>query len=702
MGEFIKRNEEKNKNAEKYSPALRTFALTLRFYSSRAYDYVRRVFNNLLPAPSTLRAWYKVVDGRPGYTKEALDNISAWSKRKQSSIPGTLIMDEIYIRKGLIFKHNRNYGFVNLGTNFIAEVSDTTPLGKSVLVFMFVPLTFGWKIPVAYFIIDSLSAKERANLLEIGLQLLHDANAEVCNLTFDGTSVNLSMCKELGADFRYGNNLKPWIIHPSSKQKIFTTFDPCHMLKLVRNAFADCGDMSDGEGQIISWSHIQHLHNFQTDLGLKAANKLGKKHINFEDNKMNVRIAAQTLSDSVACGLTFINEKVPTSPNMSGTSRFCRMFNNIFDMLNCRSKFTIKPYCEALSITNEEKWKNEAKQMEDYILGLKIPQLVQRPSEIDDTVTIETENVPVLNSLRKTGFLGFIIDLRNAFEIWEILKKKGMEYLLTYKMNQDPLETFFSSIRSRGGWNNNPNAYQFEAAYRMLLIHNEVSASHRGNISIDDIQILSISSATKQESITAQLIDDIKNRISEPDNIELDGFDCEDDFDFEDDDDELHRNPKKECKKDIIKHISGYVSRSVKLKTDCEICNQAIINEVPAQSTSSLTKTKNRGKLTFPSEDVFIICNEIESIFNKESTKIHAPHFKEDCIIKVFKKVGNMVFNNADFLSHSEDHRVALIVKISATYIKIRLHHEGNLRIENETKKFIRQKCTKLVLFTSQ
>lgn len=43
------------KRKKKYSPELRTFALTLQFYSSKAYRYVRKTFNNLLPEPSTIR-----------------------------------------------------------------------------------------------------------------------------------------------------------------------------------------------------------------------------------------------------------------------------------------------------------------------------------------------------------------------------------------------------------------------------------------------------------------------------------------------------------------------------------------------------------------------------------------------------------------------------------------------------------------------
>jgi hypothetical protein len=62
--------------------------------------------------------------------------------------------------------------------------------------------------------------------------------------------------------------------------------------------------------------------------------------------------------------------------------------------------------------------------------------------------------------------------------------------LLTYKLLQDHLETFFSAMRAKGGFNNNPNAQQFEAAYKRLLVRSEISVAETGNCLISDTQIL--------------------------------------------------------------------------------------------------------------------------------------------------------------------------------------------------------------------
>jgi hypothetical protein len=91
--------------------------------------------------------------------------------------------------------------------------------------------------------------------------------------------------------------------------------------------------------------------------------------------------------------------------------------------------------------------------------------------------------------------LGFIISLKNVFEVFEIIQQYHMDYLLTFKLSQDFIETFFSFIRGRGGFNNNPNAQQFESAYNKLLITNDGSTSYNSNCCIEDVSILSVSSS---------------------------------------------------------------------------------------------------------------------------------------------------------------------------------------------------------------
>jgi hypothetical protein len=107
------------------------------------------------------------------------------------------------------------------------------------------------------------------------------------------------------------------------------------------------------------------------------------------------------------------------------------------------------------------------------------------------------DGVKLIEGKRKTGFLGLIVDISSAINLVEkyIIKEKCLIYLLTYKLSQDHIEMFFCAKRSKGGFNNNPTATQFEAAYKSLLTHAEITTSASANcLPQDDTQILYVSS----------------------------------------------------------------------------------------------------------------------------------------------------------------------------------------------------------------
>lgn len=89
----------------------------------------------------------------------------------------------------------------------------------------------------------------------------------------------------------------------------------------------------------------------------------------------------------------------------------------------------------------------------------------------------------VVKSKRQTGFKGMIMGLHSALELYEILlSKSDLTFLITYKLSQDHLETFFSAVRSRGGYSDSPTCRQFQAAYKRLLVHNTIVGSNHGNL----------------------------------------------------------------------------------------------------------------------------------------------------------------------------------------------------------------------------
>ena len=67
-------------------------------------------------------------------------------------------------------------------------------------------------------------------------------------------------------------------------------------------------------------------------------NKIRVAHSAWYKKKMNVKLAAQLLSESVASSLQFcLNEKLPGFEGCESTIKFIRIFNNLFDILNSRN-----------------------------------------------------------------------------------------------------------------------------------------------------------------------------------------------------------------------------------------------------------------------------------------------------------------------------------------------------------------------------
>lgn len=106
------------------------------------------------------------------------------------------------------------------------------------------------------------------------------------------------MCTSLGANFEYGSNFKPYFKNPATNELCYIFLDLRHMIKLVRNTLGNKLILNAKDGKIY-WNYIVMLHELQQAEGLRLTNKLTNKHIKFQNNRMNVRLAMQVLSDCI-------------------------------------------------------------------------------------------------------------------------------------------------------------------------------------------------------------------------------------------------------------------------------------------------------------------------------------------------------------------------------------------------------------------
>ena len=167
-----------------------------------------------------------------------------------------LVFDEMAIHKNIAWTGERFVGCIDFGTDFTPD--DSTPAASQALVFMLVAANSSWKIPIAYFFIHTLTAKDKVNLLKNCLARLYDIDVTVPAVTCDGPTTNFSTFERIGASFKL-DHFRPNFPHPSNKDLlVHVTLDPSHMAKLMRNTLGDYKVLINGDGKHIKWSYIYY------------------------------------------------------------------------------------------------------------------------------------------------------------------------------------------------------------------------------------------------------------------------------------------------------------------------------------------------------------------------------------------------------------------------------------------------------------
>ena len=161
---------------------------------------------------------------------------------------------------------------------------------------------------------------------------------------------------------------------------------------------------------------------------------------------MKVRLAAQTLSRSVANALDFLRVVAVDTrfADSAATSRFLKNVDALFDRLNA-SRFG---GCGAKSAWTAETLDDielELSSAVEYLSGLRT-----RSGQL------------LLNTRRFTAIMGFQCAAAGMVGIARrlLLREAPFQFFLPYKCSQDHIEILFSILRRRGGWNNNPNVVQ--------------------------------------------------------------------------------------------------------------------------------------------------------------------------------------------------------------------------------------------------
>jgi hypothetical protein len=147
--------------------------------------------------------------------------------------------------------------------------------------------------------------------------------------------------------------------------------------------------------------------------------------------KMNVGLAAQTISSGVADAIDFLRKSGhPDFIGSEATTEFIRIFDRIFDIMNSRTPYQ-RGYKRPLYLNNMDYCLNIFAETEKYIKTLKV------------------NDISIFQHNRKTFALGFLMNIysfQNLAVEFLTRVENPLRYFLTYKCSQDHLELFFSCI----------------------------------------------------------------------------------------------------------------------------------------------------------------------------------------------------------------------------------------------------------------
>lgn len=277
-----------------YSGEQKKFATTLFYYSPAAYTYVKQYLP--LPHKRTIQMWLSKYDASPGFTSQSFDTIrehnrsaDAWAYKICA-----LTLDEMEIKKQLQLDANgKVQGFIDLGSGNLND--DSLPQATKALAILAVGLYGCWKLPLGYWFTDGANGTFLASVITSSTEKLYEVGCVEVSVTADGAPCNVKAFETLGCKF-HSTNLQSLFPHPSNaSMKVCAILDVCHMMKLFRNMFHEYKVIKvPGVGDA-KWRHIEQLQNIQENEGMTLANRLSRQHVQYQNQKMKVKLAVQVV-----------------------------------------------------------------------------------------------------------------------------------------------------------------------------------------------------------------------------------------------------------------------------------------------------------------------------------------------------------------------------------------------------------------------
>ncbi|XP_075727930.1 uncharacterized protein LOC142769029 isoform X1 [Rhipicephalus microplus] len=556
------------------------FALHLNFRGPRAYRFLAPYFS--LPSRRSLRRWLANVKMTPGIIPGILSSIAtntqAWNERDRVC---ALVFDEIALKKNLYYDASRDVvqGFTDDGTHRTSTIADRA------LVFLLVGVSRKWVQPVAFTIGHTSTPSSVMHNLLVSLILeLRSINIAVKAVICDQGSSNVSLA----------NQLKVTVAKPFFEvngERVYYIFDVPHLIKTTRNN-VQAHKLYIGD-DIVNWSHIVSLYQSSHELRLRLAPKLTERHVHQKPfSNMKVSRATQVFSASVSIAITAMVYAKVLPASAITTAQFCDRMDRIFDALNSSSKKRTSQKLRHAIMKNDS-------ELIDFLRG-QLPWIA---------------SWQFVGRRQPQTIVGWQITIQAICQLWgDLSKNYNFEYLLTRRLQQDPLENIFGHIRQKQGCNTNPNVAQFICGLKHICIRKLFKLSEYGNVEDDECDLLQ-EQLSPFSLTSASLVDNEECAQPQPD-----------DFPALDDLSELATNIHSHIIDDSAAYyVAGFLIKHF-LRNACDGCSCPQLLKDDSETLKGTHQyftmlkayhvpSKLFGNLTVPSEAAFAYVQQLESRF---------------------------------------------------------------------------------------
>lgn len=450
-----------------------------------------------LPHINTLKKYIHFTDPVTGFTPDIIENLVIEAKIEE--IPEfkknvAIIFDEMKIKSDLVYRKSTgqligftemgdiNEEFVKFEKSFDADFSEKSDreFANYVIIFMVRGILSKLIYPFGYFASMGFTAAQIYPCIWEATKILESIGFYVRAFIADGASPNRKFFKLIAGENEYFTvNLF------SPDRYIYLFSDYCHLIKTTRNCFENSfGNLNTRnmhlDGKDISWRHVVDVYEWDIGLnraapGLRVLYKLKEEHIRLSPRlRMQVKLAVQVLSSSTAKALSLQGRH-----DTNGTINFIHMFDKVFDCLNVsrREEHRRQRKPELAPYTSLDDWRFKFLE-EEFLENF----LNRWENQANNTAGLTLEEKSKLYLSKQTMF-GWKITVRSFVALTKLLlQQDGVQFVLSERFSQDPLEQHFSKQRSAGGSNDNPTLHQFGFQELALnVMGNDLIRGLRGN-----------------------------------------------------------------------------------------------------------------------------------------------------------------------------------------------------------------------------